>query len=826
MMSPVRLFAALALTCTVIGPAKTQGINENTRRIKSNENRAIAVVEGSSESVAAVLRPGQLDATIITGVAQIGATLSVTLPPNITVGDVIAERCGKPSFATQVHPVYWDLVQELNPMESIASPSINVVSMRLPACVPFALKESEVGIEGGIEKLVNQLRLPFDFHLFNQLANEREKSTAVAKYNELKRNHLSAERNPCPPTLTLNQRFACINTIEFVYENRDRITTAARIQSPVRVLSSVVGELARIPIASDAASTASAWAQHPDEYKNHYRKLNGLQNVIPQASISNAPAKAGLIEGVESLNIIRDPTVLVPVIERPGVPHPARVPATTLNTSEGQSLQVTNVTIEPDVKFVGAVRNIQSYGEECSLAHEKRKGDWPFSVAKFVRAWAMHQRKAPNTKLTTLLIVDSGMDFLHDSQIPEVPERYIFPKHNFWTNITDQTANPIVDRDFDGIKANLDFSGVNLTSLTRSAATSIVDPNRAHGLAVTAISLGGRELEYYRNATSFPIRVSVASIVEIGTRNYVLNSQHITQGFHYATRHSFNVINLSLSTLKTPAAIDQLARQGAVVVAAAGNDGKEIKDAYPIWPAIGGGKNFAPNNSSSVIVTVGAHDAAGKLAGFSNKGRNYVDVLAPGCMVPSYDLKRTSAGEYVEPPRITTSYVSGTSFAAPTVSFLVAMIMSDPVASGPTAAKERIIVGTDFDGGLSEDVFASGVINVEKTLGHRYDLLEVWSEDGKRKELLFGEVLNKSAMPSFTCAGAMVDAGTIRKLAYDKANKKLLVFTRESFSQPASFERRICEQTSFPGVPLEFRNDETGEPTTYPVDRLIDYIPG
>lgn len=826
MISPGRLLAALGLTCVMIGPAYAQSSSEITRQITPIADRAISVVEGSSESVAAVSRPGQLDATIIMGIAQFGATLSVTLPPHITVGDVISERCGKPSFATQVHPVYWDLVQKLNATASIISPSVNVVSIRLPACVPFALKEGEVGIEGGIEKLVNQLRLPFDFQLFNQLANERDKSTAVAKYQELKKNYLSAERNPCPSTLTLDQRFACINTIEFVYENRDRITTAARIQSPVRVLSSVVGEVARVPIARDAAVAAAAWAQRPDEFKSGYREVNGLQNVIPQASTDSAPAKARWIQGIESLNIIRDPTALQPVIARAGVPHPARVQANTLNTSEGQALQVTPVAIEPDVKFVGAVRDVQNYGEACYLANTKRQGNWPFSVAKFVRAWAMHQRKAQNTKPTTLLIVDSGMDFLHDVQTPEVPERYIFPKHNFWSNITDQAVNPIIDKDVDGIKANLDFSGVNLTSLTRSAVTSVVDPNRAHGLAVTALSLGGRELEYYRSATPFPIRISVASIVELGTRNYVLNSQHITQGFHYATRHSFNVINLSLSTLKTPAAIDRVAQQGTVIVAAAGNDGKEIKDAYPIWPAVGGGRNEALNNSSSVIVTVGAHDAAGQLTGFSNKSRNHVDVLAPGCMVPSYDLKRTATGEYVEPPRITPAHVSGTSFAAPTVSFLVAMIMSDPAASGPTAAKERIIVGTDFDEGLNEDVFASGVINVEKILGHRYDLLEVLSEDGKRKELLFGEVLNKHQMPSFKCDGATVEAGKVRKLAYDKAKKKLLVFTKESFARPGSFERRICDHASFPGVPLEFRNDETGEVTTYPVDRLIDYIPG
>jgi hypothetical protein len=121
-----------------------------------------------------------------------------------------------------------------------------------------------------------------------------------------------------------------------------------------------------------------------------------------------------------------------------------------------------------------------------------------------------------------------------------------------------------------------------------------------------------------------------------------------------ATSRRVNVINLSLggpdsTALRT--AIDDALNRGVTVVAAAGNDGTTA----PVYPAAYPG-----------VVAVGATDASGGRAAFSNYG-NYVDVYAPGAAVVAPGARSLSGAE-----RMLTE--SGTSFSSALVAGVAALL--------------------------------------------------------------------------------------------------------------------------------------------------------
>lgn len=145
-----------------------------------------------------------------------------------------------------------------------------------------------------------------------------------------------------------------------------------------------------------------------------------------------------------------------------------------------------------------------------------------------------------------------------------------------------------------------------------------------------------------------------AAILPVGVLDATGRSTSFTiaQGVYFALANGARVINLSLGTTEDLAlirlAVADAVAAGAIVVASAGNEGRE----QPIdWPA-----------AAADVIGVAAVDSGDVLASFSNYGVG-IDVVAPGIDVISSSVSPLYASS------------SGTSYAAPIVAGTVALML-------------------------------------------------------------------------------------------------------------------------------------------------------
>jgi len=213
-----------------------------------------------------------------------------------------------------------------------------------------------------------------------------------------------------------------------------------------------------------------------------------------------------------------------------------------------------------------------------------------------------------------------------------------------------------------------------------------------HGTAVAGIaaakannSIGIAGVAY--NARILPVKVLDAT----GSGNDPV----IAQGIVWATDHGAKVINMSLggygdSPVLAQAVAYALAHN-VVVVAATGNDATNT----PSYPA-----------SSPGVIGVGATDLTGRLVQFSNYG-DQVDVAAPGwdMVFPYYLSQGYGQG-------------SGTSFAAPVVSGVAALVRSlSPSMNQATVAARLKDTATDAGPDGDDQWYGNGLVNAWAALG-------------------------------------------------------------------------------------------------------------
>ena len=141
----------------------------------------------------------------------------------------------------------------------------------------------------------------------------------------------------------------------------------------------------------------------------------------------------------------------------------------------------------------------------------------------------------------------------------------------------------------------------------------------------------------------------------------------MANGIDWAVRHGADVINMSLGgaddTLVLRAAVARAVKANVVVVASAGNHGTVL----PMYPA-----------NLPGVISVAATQSNGQRAAFSAFGP-WVDVAAPGVSV----LAAKPGGGY--------AHVSGTSFSAPMVSGVTALVRASHPGMSARAVATRIL---------------------------------------------------------------------------------------------------------------------------------------
>ena len=238
------------------------------------------------------------------------------------------------------------------------------------------------------------------------------------------------------------------------------------------------------------------------------------------------------------------------------------------------------------------------------------------------------------TGRTIVAVIDSGVAYNH----PDL-------KANMWRNPGEIAGNGI-DDDHDGYVD--DVVGYNFVV---NNGNPIDDNGHGTHVAGTIGAVGDNGVGIA--GVNWHARIMALKFLDSSGSGYTSDA---VRALNFAVAHGAKVVNASFGgggfDQAMSTALANARAKGAIVVAAAGNDGTD-NDANPVYPA-----NYTGDN----LVSVAATDRNDRLASFSNYGRTTVDIAAPGVGIYS-TLPNGKYGSY-----------SGTSMATPHVAGALALV--------------------------------------------------------------------------------------------------------------------------------------------------------
>jgi subtilisin family serine protease len=249
-------------------------------------------------------------------------------------------------------------------------------------------------------------------------------------------------------------------------------------------------------------------------------------------------------------------------------------------------------------------------------------GQWPLAQLRAPLAWQQSTGSG-----VVVAVLDTGVE-LDRGEL----------RGHVWTNPGEIADN---GRDDDGDGIADDVHGADFVNGDGAPA----DDN-GHGTHVAGIIAGnGLVRGLAPGATILPVKVLGAD--KSG------NAHWLAQGIAYAVARGARILNVSVNgdgvSTELESAIRDAQAAGAVIVASAGNDGRDL-GARPSYPV---------SYPEAAVIGVGATDIAGRRPGFSNFGPG-VDVTAPGADIISLGVRGLA-------------FRSGTSMAAAYVSATLAL---------------------------------------------------------------------------------------------------------------------------------------------------------
>jgi subtilisin family serine protease len=239
----------------------------------------------------------------------------------------------------------------------------------------------------------------------------------------------------------------------------------------------------------------------------------------------------------------------------------------------------------------------------------------------------------------------------------------------------------------------------------------VTGPDARHGTGVAGIVAAVRDNDSPVAGIAGAARIMALRAVPDGDER----DKDVANAIRYAVDNGAHIINMSFGKGFSPqkAVVDEAVRyadgRGVLLVNAAGNDGRDlgVEGSFP-------SRFYLDGDTASHWIQVGASSWRGGdrlTAEFSNYGRDHVHVFAPGV-----DILSASPGDEYDA-------ASGTSFAAPVVTGIAALLMSyfpelEPrdvrriILESATPLRERSVVlpGEDERVARFEELASSGGI--------------------------------------------------------------------------------------------------------------------
>ncbi|MGD9694906.1 MAG: S8 family peptidase [Thermoleophilia bacterium] len=280
-------------------------------------------------------------------------------------------------------------------------------------------------------------------------------------------------------------------------------------------------------------------------------------------------------------------------------------------------------------------------------------GQWALPRIGAPAGWEM----AAGAQPVVVAVIDGGVRYDHADLAARM-----------WTNAREVPGNGLDDdgngyvddvRGWDFVGADGDPRPADNTDRHGTHVAGIIAAQRDNGIGVAGIA---------DNARIMPIRFISSGGGDVSAG---------IAGLRYAVANGARVANLSWgSDTYVPALCDAVAdatAAGVVVVAAAGNEGRD-NDARPMWPA------SCPATDLITVASTGASGSQDALSPFSSYGATSVDLGAPGD-----DILSTIPGGY--------GLLSGTSMAAPLVSGVAAVVRGRHPGLAAWQVREALLAG-------------------------------------------------------------------------------------------------------------------------------------
>ncbi|PSQ98314.1 MAG: peptidase S8 [Bacteroidetes bacterium QS_9_68_14] len=205
-------------------------------------------------------------------------------------------------------------------------------------------------------------------------------------------------------------------------------------------------------------------------------------------------------------------------------------------------------------------------------------------------------------------------------------------------------------------------------------------PDAGHGTGVASLIAAERDNDLGIRGVAGAVRIMPVRAVPGGDER----DKDVANAIRYATNNGADIINMSFGKAYSPrkevvdAAVRHAEDEGVLMVHAAGNDGADVDttDSYPSAHYADG------SGAADNWIEVGASTAEGDsllAAPFSNYGGERVDLFAPG------------ASMQVARPGDAYGRAQGTSFAAPVVSGVAALVMAYYPSLSAEQVKEAIL---------------------------------------------------------------------------------------------------------------------------------------